>query len=108
MTTASPPNFDHVEINADERSAPGEPDYNAQIAYWEGIESTVNGMLGGYPQVSRIDLQGSSNFLVKLRRLMGTKAAEGASGEGSGKVVKRGVDCGAGWVIRLMGVWYRG
>ncbi|RVD86229.1 uncharacterized protein DFL_004516 [Arthrobotrys flagrans] len=35
------------------------PNYAAQIAYWTSIPSTVSGMLGGYPQVSRVDLQTS-------------------------------------------------
>ncbi|KAK4990105.1 hypothetical protein LTR50_002735 [Elasticomyces elasticus] len=38
------------------------------ISYWSSTEATITGMLGGYPQVSRIDLQSSSNFLTKLRR----------------------------------------
>ncbi len=36
------------------------------LAYWEGIDADVNGMLGGFPQVSRIDLQASRNFLAKF------------------------------------------
>ncbi|KAF1941272.1 hypothetical protein EJ02DRAFT_455338 [Clathrospora elynae] len=51
---------------------PARPDASIDIAhsldYWNGVSSDVNGMLGGYPQTSRIDLQGSSNFLTKLRR----------------------------------------
>lgn len=35
------------------------------IKYWEEIPSDVNGMLGGYPHVSRVDIQGSRAFLVK-------------------------------------------
>ncbi|KAL2163057.1 hypothetical protein VTH06DRAFT_6893 [Thermothelomyces fergusii] len=35
--------------------------------YWEGVDATVNGMLGGFPHVSRVDLRGSRNFLAKLR-----------------------------------------
>ncbi|KAK6508590.1 Alpha N-terminal protein methyltransferase 1 [Arthrobotrys conoides] len=62
------------------------PDYAAQIAYWTSIPSTVSGMLGGYPQVSRVDLQTSSNFLAKLKPSMGVPV------DG----VRRGVDCGAG------------
>lgn len=46
-------------------------------------------MLGGYPQVSRIDLQQSSNFLAKLRRASKTHPAT------QGRL-KRAVDCGAG------------
>lgn len=39
--------------------------------YWEGIEADVSGMLGGFPYVSKADLQGSRNFLAKLG--VGTK-----------------------------------
>jgi protein N-terminal methyltransferase len=34
--------------------------------YWEGVTADVNGMLGGFPQVSRVDLRGSRNFLAKF------------------------------------------
>ncbi|RSL61702.1 hypothetical protein CEP54_006045 [Fusarium duplospermum] len=38
--------------------------------YWEGIDASVDGMLGGVltvmPPVSRIDLQGSRTFLARL------------------------------------------
>jgi protein N-terminal methyltransferase len=53
--------------------------------YWQGIDADVNGMLGGFPYISRVDLQGSKNFLAKL----------GVGGKGKEKV-KRAVDCGAG------------
>ncbi|KAK7708705.1 hypothetical protein SLS57_008921 [Botryosphaeria dothidea] len=59
----------------------------ASIDYWNSVESTVNGMLGGFPQVSRIDLQGSSNFYNKLRRISGRKADE---------LLPHVADCGAG------------
>lgn len=42
------------------------------LKYWESIAADDNGMLGGIPSVagfsniSRIDLQGSRNFLAKL------------------------------------------
>ena len=58
------------------------------IQYWNSIAPTVNGMLGGYPQISRIDLRGSANFWAKLRRQHGTASDRG--------VLARGVDCGAG------------
>lgn len=41
-------------------------DQNVSRKYWEGVEATVNGMLGGFPHVSRVDLRGSRNFLAKL------------------------------------------
>lgn len=51
---------------------PSRPDASINVCqsldYWNSVSSDVNGMLGGYPQTSRIDLQGSSNFLTKLRR----------------------------------------
>lgn len=56
------------------------------IKYWEGVDPDVNGMLGGFPQVSKVDLQGSRNFLAKLgigtksgQRLV-TSALEGGAG----------------------------
>jgi protein N-terminal methyltransferase len=59
------------------------------LAYWSSTEPTVNGVLGGFPQVSRIDLQGSSNFLGKLRRA--SKSHPPTTGK-----LARAADCGAG------------
>ena len=61
----------------------------AALAYWSSTEPTVNGVLGGYPQVSRVDLQGSKNFLAKLRRQ--SKHFPPSKGK-----LRRAVDCGAG------------
>lgn len=55
--------------------------------YWQSIDADVNGMLGGFPYVSKVDLQGSKNFLAKLGIIGGGK---------SKKKVGRAVDCGAG------------
>lgn len=60
----------------------------AAIAYWTATSPTVDGVLGGYPQVSRVDLQGSANFLAKLRRSSAQHPA--------GKKLARVADCGAG------------
>ncbi len=56
-------------------------------------------MLGGFPYVSRVDLQTSKNFLAKL----GIDSAErrgslrGQVDEGGvGDKLKRAIDCGAG------------
>jgi protein N-terminal methyltransferase len=38
------------------------------LAYWTSTPSTVSGMLGGFPQVSRIDISGSHTFLTRLLR----------------------------------------
>lgn len=88
--------------------------HDQQITYWTAQSADVNGMLGGYPQVSRIDLQGSKNFIAKVRRLSrissvaaststattsssssGKAPASSSSGVDSRRV-KRAVDCGAG------------
>lgn len=58
-------------------------------------------MLGGYPYVSRVDLQGSRNFLAKLgvgARRSSTRVSnvvEAGAENNSGKL-GRAVDCGAG------------
>jgi protein N-terminal methyltransferase len=59
------------------------------LEYWNSVSSDVNGMLGGFPQTSRIDLQGSSNFLTKLRR--GRSQAKQPL-----PPLERVADCGAG------------
>lgn len=64
-------------------------DHAAAIAYWSGTPATVSGVLGGFPQVSRVDLQGSANFLAKLRRQ--SKHFPVSVGK-----LKRVADCGAG------------
>ncbi len=96
------------------------------IKYWEEIAPDVDGMLGGYPHVSRVDIQGSRAFLVKcgisvttaekpgmrLKRAAvglekgkdGVVGEEEAGTEGEGKRkeaderkrLNRVVDCGAG------------
>lgn len=63
----------------------------ASINYWSSLPSTSSnmlGMLGAYPWYTRIDLQGSKNFLSKVRRLIPTLP--------SNKKFHLGVDCGAG------------
>ncbi|KAF2104718.1 hypothetical protein NA57DRAFT_12379, partial [Rhizodiscina lignyota] len=59
------------------------------IRYWSGVSADNNGVLGGYPQVSRVDLQGSTQFLTKLRRK--SKKFSPTTGP-----LPRVVDCGAG------------
>ena len=74
--------------------APSNP--NAQInqidglKYWNSIPATVNGMLGGFPHISRIEMRGSLTFLAKLRRLY-PSSSQPVSGS-----LSRGVDAGAG------------
>ncbi|KAK4039795.1 alpha-N-methyltransferase NTM1 [Parachaetomium inaequale] len=56
--------------------------------YWEGIDATVDGMLGGLPHVTRVDIRGSRNFLAKLGigskpgQRVAASALEGGAGIG--------------------------
>lgn len=68
------------------------------LAYWASTPATVNGMLGGFEHVSRIDLQGSKNFIAKLRRKRAQQRAKPVStSDSTGKqLLGRTADCGAG------------
>ncbi|KAK4507535.1 hypothetical protein PRZ48_001270 [Zasmidium cellare] len=77
------------EIPFQKPSADSQINHAAAIAYWSSTPATVDGVLGGYPQVSRVDLQGSANFLAKLRRQ--SKHPSLSNGK-----LKRVADCGAG------------
>lgn len=66
-------------------------DHAASLRYWRNAPANAEGMLdmlGRHPRYSRIDLQGSKNFLAKVRRLLPSCPSEGK--------LKLGVDCGAG------------
>ena len=39
------------------------------LEYWNSVTPTVHGMLGGYPQVSMVDLRGSYAFFRKIQKL---------------------------------------
>ena len=58
--------------------------------YWEGVNADVDGMLGGFPHVSRADLQGSRGFLAKL----------GIGSKNGRRKVAYALDGGAGLVSR--------
>lgn len=63
-------------------------DHKAALEYWGSVSPDNAGVLGGYPQVSRVDLLGNTAFLAKLRR----KSSNYKAGTRLGRVV----DCGAG------------
>lgn len=102
------------------------PDVRKGVAYWEGVPSTVDGVLGGYGTgtLPRIDALGSRTFLLRtlshlanvppasaeedpvewregrmrVRAAGGAGAGGKASGSGGAKAkaVTRALDCGAG------------
>ena len=62
--------------------------YGTAISYWSAVPATVDGVLGGYGQVSPMDLSESALFLDAL-------AAQGCS-TAPGSPASCAVDCGAG------------
>lgn len=58
--------------------------YGKAADYWAKIPATLDGMLGGFPEISHTDLMGSRSFLLQLFRI---KEAPGKN---------RALDCGAG------------
>lgn len=58
-------------------------------AYWSDVSADVNGMLGGFPLVSRVDLIGSRAFLAK----------NGVGAKEPLRKVKRVMEGGAGYVF---------
>lgn len=81
-SSSSPPPDSHIN-------------HAASIEYWSSITPDVNGMLGGFPQISQIDLRGSASFLAKVRRVLVSSPNTSSSSSVSG-LLKRGADCGAG------------
>lgn len=72
-------------------SADSKINHAASINYWNSVASTSSemlGMLGTYPWYTRIELQGSKNFLTKVRRLIPSLPQN--------EKFSLGVDCGAG------------
>ncbi|KAJ5558774.1 hypothetical protein N7535_009347 [Penicillium sp. DV-2018c] len=64
-------------------------DHAAALKYWNSVPATPGSMLGEFPSISRVDLQGSKNFLAKLRHLLPGLPAPGSR-------FRQGLDCGAG------------
>ncbi|XP_021355520.1 N-terminal Xaa-Pro-Lys N-methyltransferase 1-B-like [Mizuhopecten yessoensis] len=59
--------------------------YDDAESYWKNVPSTIDGMLGGFGQISVTDINGSRAFLRPLLTTGG-----GSSG------TKKAIDCGAG------------
>ena len=43
--------------------------YGKADMYWKGVDSTLNGMLGGYMKISKADIKGSKQFLRHCSRV---------------------------------------
>ncbi|KAK2738437.1 Alpha N-terminal protein methyltransferase 1 [Myotisia sp. PD_48] len=83
---------------ADQVAPDSRIDHASAIRHWNSVTPDDNGMLGGYAQISNVDLRGSSAFLAKVRRLIPSIGASKAPLSPSSPVspFRLGVDCGAG------------
>ncbi|KAF8477404.1 alpha-N-methyltransferase NTM1 [Kalaharituber pfeilii] len=61
------------------------------IQYWNDVPTSLAGIMGGYPQLNRIDIQSSANFLTKLGHQKIPPSNTGCSAP-----TLHVVDCGAG------------
>lgn len=78
------------ESEGDDLPVDAKINHKASLNYWNSLPSTTStmlGLVGKYPWYTRIDLQGSRNFLSKVRRILPNIPR--------GKL-QLGVDCGAG------------
>lgn len=70
------------------------PDAVKSKEYWDNVEPTVDGMLGGFSRIHHADMDGSRKF---LRQFFRSRSIEGKKRMPSQKpVMKRSIDCGAG------------
>ena len=47
--------------------------YKNAATYWEGVDGTVNGMLGGFGKVSDVDIDGSNKLLKTIFKVTGSE-----------------------------------
>lgn len=63
--------------------------YQSALRYWDGESATIDGMLGGYGTISRIDLTSSHNFLTRLNRFPSMDDSRCCDvGSGIGRITK--------------------
>lgn len=74
------------------------PDLSQGLQYWEKINATVDGVLGGYGSINRVDALGSRMFLLRVMPWLSTIPSPTAStSKAAGrKEVYRALDVGAG------------
>ncbi|SPO22014.1 related to TAE1 - AdoMet-dependent proline methyltransferase [Ustilago trichophora] len=85
------------------------PDVKRGVQYWEGVEASVDGVLGGFGHVSRVESLGSRSFLMGVLPHLSFCAPASsnvsafqwkndriAERGGKGKARTRALDCGAG------------
>lgn len=78
-------------VKCDEKTAQTDIDYyNKAASYWENVDPTIDGMLGGFARISHIDIEGSSKLLKALLKEEGGPGSELAldCGAGIGRITK--------------------
>jgi len=87
--TMAPSVDDMLDAALEDDAVDAQINQSDALRYWASVSPDDDGVLGGYPHVSRVDLQGSTAFLAKLRRK--SRVFGPATG-----ALPRVVDCGAG------------
>lgn len=87
----------HPADHADPAALPDAagPDAHKSKVYWENVEPTVSGMLGGFSRVSPTDISESRKFLSQFFRPR-KSAASAPSAAGDVPRAQSALDCGAG------------
>lgn len=70
--------------------------YSKGKIYWETIEPTVDGMLGGFTQVTNVDIQASTRLLGEYFPLIDNPKHKPKFGCNRQTKDTRALDCGAG------------
>jgi protein N-terminal methyltransferase len=91
-----------MEIETDQQSSlqrantpttsSSEPDPEKSKEYWDHVEPTVNGMLGGFSKIHNIDMEGSKKFLDHFF----VTRKDATQDDDRKQMIKRCIDCGAG------------
>ncbi|CCX33158.1 alpha-N-methyltransferase NTM1 [Pyronema domesticum] len=72
----------------DNKPADADIDTKKQLDYWNSVDATPNGMLGGFESISRVDIQGSKNFFAKLKLDRTEPLRVADCGAGIGRITK--------------------
>jgi len=67
-TTPNIPSSAGVDTLNSFEHADAQINHDAAVSYWASTPATVQGVLGGFEHISKVELQGSANFVGKVRR----------------------------------------
>ena len=101
---SSDPNYPSISspnCREEEQNVPMPRWYSDAVAYWDAQEPSDNGVLGGHGHLSKIDIQDSESFLLKVMgsRFQSSRDSETNTSPNSDGTEQAGLvalDCGAG------------